>query len=306
MDWQPLAAPAAALGESPFWHAEQRKLYWVDIVGRRINRCNENGQDLESMDLHAEPGCIAPVRGGGLVIAMRDGVYRLREWAGPVQRIAVLPYDPATTRANDGKCDALGRFWVGTVYEPRDARLAALYSLDARADAAPDIREQAGQALTGNGLTWSPDGKTLYWADTPSHCIYAWDFNVDAAVLSRQRVFMRFDPKPHGWLPGDAGYGGRPDGAVVDSEGHLWVAMYEGARVLRISPEGRVVQSYPTPVRCPTMPAFGGADGRTLFLTSASHGRSAQEIAQLPLSGKVLALRVDARGLAVNDFDPGA
>ncbi|KAF1050291.1 SMP-30/gluconolactonase/LRE family protein [Xylophilus sp.] len=301
-DWAPLAAGACALGESPCWHAGERRLYWVDIAGRRLLRADARGEGAEAWSLPSEPGCIAPAHGGGLVIALRSGIFRARVWGGALDSIAVLPCDPATTRANDGKCDAHGRFWVGTVYEPKDAPRAALYSIDARGSGPAAVREQVGGALTANSLAWSPDGRTLYWADTPSHAIHAWDFDAETAALSNRRLLRAFDPKPAGWQAGDPGYGGRPDGAAVDAEGHLWVAMFEGARVLRLSPDGAVAAEYPLPVRCPTMPAFGGADGRTLFVTSAAHGRSAQELAALPLSGRVLSLRVDVPGLPVNLF----
>lgn len=301
-DWAPLAAPACALGESPFWHAAEQRLYWADIAGRRILRAAASSDGADVWDLPSEPGCVAPARGGGLVLALRDGVYRARQWRGALDRIAVLPYDPAATRANDGKCDALGRFWVGTIYEPKDAPRAALYSIDARGGRAPEVRQQAGGALTANSLAWSPDQRTLYWADTPSHAIHAWDHDPERNTLANRRVFHAFAPKPAGWRPGDAGYGGRPDGATVDAEGCLWVAMYEGGRLARLSPAGQEIASLPVPVRCPTMPCLGGEDGRTLFVTSAAHGRPAQELAELPLSGRVLARRVDVPGLPASAF----
>jgi sugar lactone lactonase YvrE len=120
--------------------------------------------------------------------------------------------------------------------------------------------------------------------------------------MRRHRVFHQFPAKPAGWQPGDPGYGGRPDGAAVDVEGHYWVAMFEGGRLLRLSPSGEVVAEFPLPARCPTMPCFGGPDGRTLYVTTARHGRPAAELEALPHSGCVLAARVEVPGLPANFF----
>jgi sugar lactone lactonase YvrE len=132
--------------------------------------------------------------------------------------------------------------------------------------------------------------------------VYAWDWDAQANVMRRHRVFHQFAGKPAGWKPGDAGYGGRPDGAAVDVQGHYWVAMFEGARVLRLSPAGEVVAEFAVPARCPTMPCFGGEDGRTLYLTTGRHGRPAAELQEFPHSGCVLRARVDVPGLPTNFF----
>lgn len=306
MIWQTLVAQPSELGESPFWHPAEQLLYWVDIAGKKIKRSNVFMGTVESWTMAAphdlEPGCIAPARSGGLVIALRDGIYRARTWGGALAQLAGAAHDPRTTRFNDGKCDPLGRFWAGTIYEPRDARAAALYCLDGRAGHTPALVRMAGDATVGNGLAWSADRRTLYWADTTGHVIHAWDWDAAANTLARQRVFRQFPPKPPGWQAGMPGYGGRPDGAAVDSEGNYWVAMYEGGRVLKLSPGGELLADMPTPVVCPTMVCFGGDDLQTLYLTTARHGRPAAELETLPQSGCVFSMRVDVPGLPVNFF----
>jgi sugar lactone lactonase YvrE len=216
--------------------------------------------------------------------------------------VARFNHDVTTTRFNDGKADPAGRFWAGTMYEPRDARKAELYSIDLRAagGAEPVIELKASNAVIANGLAWSPDTRTVYWSDTPNHVIHAWDWDAASNAMSHHRVFQQFPGKPVGWQPGDAGYGGRPDGAAVDTQGNYWCAMFEGQRLLKISPAGQVLQAIALPVRCPTMPCFGGADLRTLFVTSASYKRPADELAALPDSGRVIAMDVDVPGLPVN------
>ena len=307
MSWQTVVAQPCELGESPFWHPIEQQLYWVDIPGKQILRCNVRSGAVEHWAMAAplalEPGCIAPARQGGLVVALRDGVYRARQWQGQLRRIASFDYDPATTRFNDGKCDTLGRLWAGTMNDRRDEKSATLYCIDGRGGGAPAVRAMLGGASTANGLAWSPDNTTLYWADTPSHAIRAWDWDAQANVMGGERVFQQFPRKPDGWRPGQPGYSGRPDGAAVDVQGNYYVAMYEGRRVLKFSPAGELLADIPTPVHCPTMPCFGGEDLRTLYLTSSRKGRSPEELAELPLSGCVFAMRVDVPGLPVNFYE---
>jgi sugar lactone lactonase YvrE len=198
--------------------------------------------------------------------------------------------------------------------ETRTARNAALYCIDARAMAStntPLVTRVLGApslpATTANGLAFSPDNRTLYWADTPSHTVLAWDQEFEAPALSAQRVFASFKSKPEGWIsnPHDAhngGYRGRPDGAAVDVQGNYWVAMFEGRRVCQFAANGDLLAEYQVPMQCPTAVCFGGEDLKTLYLTSASHHRSAAELASFPLSGGVLSMRVEAAGLPVNFF----
>jgi sugar lactone lactonase YvrE len=276
-------------------------LYWVDIPGQKILRAHIALGQVESWDMPSEPGCIAPATQGGLVIALRQGIFRAPTWGGELQHIATLPYDTSTVRANDGKCDTLGRFWVGTIDEPKASRAAELFSIDARTGSA-QVQRQAGDALTANGLAWSPDASTLYWADTPAHVVHAWNYDLVANILSEHRQHLQFQPKPAGWTFEDSSYQGRPDGAAVDALGNYWVAMFEGRRVCQFAPDGRLLQQLETPAQCPTMPCFGGADLKTLYLTSARHGRSAPELARFPDSGAVFFTRVQTPGLPVNYF----
>lgn len=303
--WRVAVAEPDALGESPFWHPREGRLYWLDIPGRRVRRWHPASGTQDDWALPQEPGCIAPAESGGLVLALRDGIHRARDWGGPLALVARFSHG-AHSRFNDGKADPAGRFWAGTYYEPKDARKADLYSIDCRPDngngGKPLVQLKAHNATSANGLAWSPGADTVYWSDTQAHAIHAWDWEPAASVMRRHRVFHRFPAKPAGWRPGDPGYGGRPDGAAVDAEGHYWCAMFEGGRLLRLSPAGEVVADVPVPVRCPTMPCFGGPDLRTLYLTTARHGRPADELQAMPQSGCVLSMRVDVPGLPVNFF----
>ncbi len=227
------------------------------------------------------------------MLGMRDGLWRFDPASGQRSRLAEPPYDPAKERFNDGKCDPQGRFWVGTIYEPRDRPAASLYCWNGS-----HLARRAGDVTTFNGLAWSPDGRRMYWSDTKAHRIFVLDFEAVQAGLSARRAFAEFPARQEGESLDH--YGGRPDGAAMDSEGCYWVAMFEGQRLLRLSPAGEVVSELRLPVRCPTMPCFGGADLKTLFITTAREKRPADELAQQPLAGCVLALRVPVAGLPVH------
>ncbi len=286
-------ATPALLGESPMWHPQERVLYYCDIPGHRLHRFDPVSQDLRHWQFDTDVSCCAPMLDGGLMLAMRDGLWRFDTVTGERSVLAVPPYEPAKERFNDGKCDPQGRFWVGTIFEPREPALAALYCFDRE-----QLERKADGVTVSNGLGWSPNGRTMYWSDTKAHTVYALDFDPADGSLSQRRVFASFPVKQ----PGQdlASYGGRPDGAAVDVEGCYWVAMFEGQRVLRLSPQGEVLREVRLPVRCPTMPCFGGHDLRTLYITTARENRPAAELAEQPWAGCVLAVEVEVSGLPAN------
>jgi sugar lactone lactonase YvrE len=153
-------------------------------------------------------------------------------------------------------------------------------------DAAGRMTEVFRGFTISNGLAWSPDGRTMYHSDTPAHIIRAFDYVVATGAIASERVFRQFD-----------GETDRPDGCAVDSAGNYWSAFYRGGKVVQISPTGQTLAEYAVPAMCPTMCAFGGPDLRTLYVTSASGGRDAQELARLPQSGGIFAMTVDVPGL---------
>jgi sugar lactone lactonase YvrE len=306
-----LPLPASLLGESPFWHPDEAALYWCDIPGKLIQRYVPSTGQHQLWPMPSEPGCIAPLPGGGLLVALREGLAQFDPRTAKLRPLAKPPYDPQRERFNDGKCDAAGRLWVGTIYEPRTPPNAALYRF-----ASSKLERMAGEVTVSNGLAFSPDARTLYWSDTTSHRIFALDYDAAQGSVSNRRVLAQFPAKEAGPLAsigpaGQAGasppsadnldgYGGRPDGAAVDAEGAYWVAMFEGQRLLRLAPDGQVLGELRLPVRCPTMPCFGDADLKTLYITTSRDKRPADELAAQPLAGCVLRVRVPVAGLPVN------
>ena len=311
--WTTVSTAPDILGESPFWHPTEKMLYWIDIPGKKIHRATLDRAIVENWDMPSEPGCIAPAKRGGLIIALRDGIYRMAHWQAEMVKIASVNFDTKTTRFNDGKCDSLGRFWAGSMFEPRTERLAALFRLDSRDTVdhngknikPPKFDIVQKDAILANGLGWSPDNKTIYWADTVDQVIHAWDWDEATGKMSNKRVFQKFDAKPAGWTPENTlgvNYQGRPDGCAVDTQGNYYIAMYDGQRILKFAPSGKLLDDIPTPTRCTTMPCFGGEDMKTLFITTSSFMRSAEELKAQPLAGHVFSMEVEVPGLPVNFY----
>ena len=275
------------VGESAIWHEVESALYWVDIEGLTVNRLHAASGKFSSWKMGSNPSALAIDDNNFLVVATRERLLRLNTTDGAETPIADAPYDTSKVRFNDGRVDPAGRFWIGTMYEPRDQPAAEMYVL-----ARDNLRcAWRGGMTNSNGLAWSLDGRTMFHADTTTHRIDCYDFDVATGEHSNRRTILTF---PTDKTAPD--YGGRPDGATMDSEGMYWVAMFEGGRVLRISPTGEILREIKLPVRCPTSVCFGGPDLRTLYITSASQGRSREEIAQYPHTGKVLSVRLDVAG----------
>lgn len=274
----------ALLGESPRWSASEQRLYWVDIDGQKIHRTDPATGTDEIMQLDQQVGCVALRAGGGLVAALEDGCALIDSWGAAPRPFgpAVLADKPAQ-RFNDGCVDGDGRLWVGSLTSDKANPVAALYRLD------PDgtLTEIFGGLGTSNGAAFSPDGRIFYHADTPTHAIRAYAVDPATGALGAGRIFHQF---AHG--------NGRPDGAAVDTEGCYWSALWDGWRVVRLSPAGELLQTIDLPVQRPTMIAFGGADMRTAFVTSAGKNLSEDERKAQPHAGGVFSFRVDVPGLA--------
>lgn len=288
---EPVTLTPALLGESPFWHPREQRLYYLDIPGHALFRWSEGAQAPERWDLNSEPGCIVPLESGGLLVAQRNGLWRMDPDRGEYVQLAQAPYDASKRRFNDGKADAQGRLWVGTIDDARQPESALYCYRQGRFEVVQD------GITSSNGLAWSPDGTTMYWADTKAHEVYQLDFDQKTGTVGDRRPFLKFPVRAEGQPLST--YGGRPDGAAVDEEGCYWIAMMEGQQLHRFSPSGECLQTVELPVRCATMPAFGGADLRTLFVTTAREKRSPEELAAQPLAGCVLRFRVPVAGLPV-------
>ena len=272
----------AQLGESPLWSADEQALYWVDIKTPRLFRHDFATGETRVTTLPEAVGAIALRDGGGLVAAARSGFAHVDRDGKLSAPFCSPEEDRPGNRFNDGKCDRAGRFWAASMHDGETDPSGSLYRLDGDGRC---TRMEDGFVI-GNGLGWSPDDRVFYFTDSVARRIHAYEFDIGSGAIANRRVFAA--------IPDDAGF---PDGLCVDAEGHVWSAHWDGWRVTRYAPDGRIVEVVRMPVPRPTSCAFGGADLATLYVTSARVNLTAAELARSPLSGNVFAVRPAVRGL---------
>ena len=282
----PLFDYTGHLTECPIWSGEEQALYWTDILQREIHRYDIASGGHRVVSFPEEVGCFALRRGGGFIVAMRSAIW-LADADGTLrQKVCDNPSNPQLARFNDGGTDRDGRFYAGTFWAPGDYNGALLVRVDNRLKVSVIQCDIHG----ANGLAFSADKKWMYTSDTPNAVIYRTPLGADGEPGARQ-VFRRFGPGE-----------GIPDGAAVDEEGCYWSALYDGWRVARFSPEGEQLAEIRLPVRCPTMVCFGGADRKTLYITTTRENMSAEEVAEYPLSGAIFTLPVAVAGMKTLPF----
>ena len=278
------------LGETPLWCDRTRKLWWLDIERPKLQSYDPDTGAHEVISL---PGTFAGTQAltelGGHLLAEDLTLYLREPGAAGTAAVAVVESD-VDNRLNDGRVDARGRFWVGTMDNQLRRPNGALYRVD------PDgaIVRVASDVIVSNGIAFSPDGKTLYFTDTRRHVCYGYDLDLDDGVVTSRRVFADH-----------ASSGDRPDGACVDVDGCIWMAFFAGGRIVRHRPDGTVDRVVPLPVTNPTCLCFGGVDLRTLYVTSATKFLSPEQRDAEPLAGALLAIEGLGQGLPEHRFGYG-
>ena len=269
------------LGESPLWDEIAQALWWVDIRRPALRRLDHASGRIDTWTMRDLVGSIALCDDGRLLVALPERIASFDPRTGILVTVATPPAQIPGHRFNDGRCDRQGRFWVGTMHNVTRAPEGVLYRLD------PDGRLTAKHdgICIPNSLAWSPDGRTMYFADSLRHTIFSYAFDPASGEMSGERVFAKST------TPAFA------DGSTVDAEGYLWNAEFNGWRVVRYAPDGRVDRVIDVPTHRPTCCAFGGPDLDVLFITTASQQMSADELAQQPLAGSLLAMEPGVRGL---------
>lgn len=272
----------AILGEGPIWCPVERALYWVDIHAPALHRFEPRSGATRRWSLPEDIGSFALRQGGGAVVALRTCLGFLDLDDGHLTRVCEPEPDRPYNRFNDGKCDRRGRFWSGTMPIAMREPAGALYRLD------PDLtwHRMLDGITVPNSIAWSPDSRTMYLADTPTRHIFAFDFDLDRGTLGNRRVFAT--------VPEGAGY---PDGSTVDAEGGLWNAHWDGWRLTRYAPDGRIDRVLELPVQRPTSCAFGGEGLDVLYVTSASNRLTPDDLRRGPQAGGLFAADVGVTGL---------
>jgi len=246
----------ARLGEGVCWHAARRTLWWIDILGQRFYETDLSGAAPRELACAQLIGAVAPARSGGLVAALRDGVHLLDPATGATTLWAAAPgHDPREFRFNDAKVDPRGRFWAGTLALDGRAGQSRLYCFEAD----HTVRPMRDGVSISNGLAWSADTRTLYYIDSPTRTVQAFDYDAERGTIGPPRVAIAL-AEADGW----------PDGCCMDAEGMLWIAHWGAAKVTRWdAAAARLLGTVKLPVANVTSCAFGGVRRDRLFITTA-------------------------------------
>ncbi|MBA2556928.1 MAG: SMP-30/gluconolactonase/LRE family protein [Chloroflexi bacterium] len=272
----------ARLGEGPVWDVRQQVLWWVDIVGRAVHRFTPGDGSDRTTNVAGDVGAVVIREGGGLVAALPGGFWTLDPETGHAEQLAAVEEDRPGNRMNDGKCDPAGRFLAGTMAFDTRPGAGSLYRLDAHRSV---TRLVAGVTIS-NGLGWSPDGRTLYYIDTPTRRVDAFSYDPMTRAIADRRSVLEIEDGA-----------GDPDRMTVDRDGCLWVALWGGWAVRAYRPDGTLARIVRLPVAQVTSCTFGGADFGDLYITTAWDGLGAEERQRQPLAGGVFRTRPGACGL---------
>lgn len=273
-------AAAAVVGEGPVWDSRASVLRWVDIPQGTVHALDPaTGRD-DSVSLDRMVGAVALRATGGLVVGAQGGFFALDSVSGAVELLAELPGAPAGMRMNDGKCDPSGRFWAANMALDASPNAGTLYSLEVDGT----IEERLSELTIPNGIDWSPDGRTMYYVDSPTHRIDAFDFDPGTGALDRRRVLAHTDPAV------------LPDGMTVDAHGYCWVALWGGWAVHRYAPDGTLDTVVRVPASQVSSCCFGGPELSDLYITTASGGLDEAALAREPDAGAIFVCRPGVSG----------
>lgn len=277
----------ATIGESPLWCAPEQALYWIDIKKPALYRFEPASGAQCSWTLSSDVGGFALLRDPpGALVALRYGLHHLDFASGVLTLLAESPFDPRLFRFNEGACDAMGRFWIGVMFDPLkpgpEKEKGALHSFTF----AGGLKAEADLSELHNGMAWSRDGRTFYLSHSYQQRIFAHPYDAENGAMGEGRLLAT--------LPQNLGI---PDGAAIDAEGGYWMACHGGGRLRRIHPDGSFDRDVLLPVSQPTMCAFGGPDLHDLYVTSARDNLSAGQLKEEPLAGSILRVRPGERGL---------
>jgi L-arabinonolactonase len=277
------------LGEGIIWSRLHNEIQWTDILGKTFWRFDPATGAAKSTHLPDRLACFAPLGGSRILAGFANGLANFDLASGESQPIIAIEADRPTTRLNDGKLDRQGRFVFGTMDESRTASpIGQVWSFDGGAP-----RVLFDGVRISNSIAFSPDGRRMYFADTPQGVIWRYDYETDSGQVANRQVFVEVAPTH-----------GAPDGSTIDTDGCLWNAEWGGGRVVRYTPEGRIDRIISVPCSQVTCCAFGGVDLATLYITSARVGLGEAKLAAEPEAGALFAINVGARGIADASFAP--
>lgn len=272
----------ADLAEAPFWDDREKRLYWVDIDAGKVHRTAADGSQDFAVSLGEKVGTAVVREKGGLLVAAERGFAFADPASGALERIADPEPDNPDTRFNDGKCDPAGRFWAGSMSKSRITGSASLYRLD------PDLAltKRVEGVTVSNGMAWDLSRERMYYIDTPTKSVVAFVYDPASGEISSPSIAFR-TPEALG----------SPDGMTIDDEGMLWIAFFRGGCVARWNPEtGRLVGKVDIPAPNVTSCCFGGADLKTLYVTTARQKMDQESLDRYPQAGGIFSFDAGVSG----------
>ena len=273
----------AMLGEGSLWHPKEHKLYWVDIEGKALHIYDPETKEDKQFPVGSRVGTVVPVDGGGALVALQTGIYKIDTKTGKLSFVNNPSPDTVNIRFNDGKCDPAGRFWVGTMALDSRKKGAMLY----RIDKDKSIHPMLDSVTISNGIVWTADKKTMYYNDTPTGTIQGFDYNDKTGEITNKRVAVRI---PRG--------GGGPDGMTIDVDGNLWVALWGAGMVGKFDPRtGELLQKVIVPAPNVSSCAFGGKNLDVLYITTARAWVNEAKLKEFPLSGGLFSVKPGVKGV---------
>jgi sugar lactone lactonase YvrE len=289
MDIQCVVDAKAILGEGTFWDVRDEVLWWIDIWGRKIHRFDPKTGENRSYESPEYLGCLATRENGGLIVTMVSGFFFFDPATGRFDPIFDPEAEMPDTRFNDGKTDRQGRFWSGSMFEAEGParKIGSLYRMDEDLS----VHKMVEGIGCSNGLAWSPDSRTMYYTDSHTTLVWAWNFDPVTGGIENRRVFV--DVKDTG---------GVVDGATVDAEGCYWATLPVTSKICRYDPAGKLMTTIQLPTDLPTCVGFGGRDLDILYCTSAVLRRPPEKIMGAELAGGLFAIDTGVRGIAEAPF----
>lgn len=271
----------STLGEGTTWDAKTQTLYWVDILQKKVYANTDLLIELDDLI-----GCLAPCKNGNLILGKRASFVEFEIGSAQQKNIYSLN-ETAINRMNDGKCDPAGRLIAGTMAMNETDPTGNLYSFDGN---------QAEVLIRGvtisNGMAWSPNHQTFYYIDTPTRQVQAFDYDIQTGKIANPRVAIQI-PESFGW----------PDGMTSDTQGNVWIAMWGGAQITKWNPNtGEFLEKISVPALNSSCCVFGGKNMNELFITSARHNMSEEEINKYPLSGGLFKVVTNIEGMPTFEF----
>lgn len=276
------------LGEGPLWDAEKKSLWWINIFEGELFCFHPESGENTQYKMGQQIGTVVLQESGGVAVALENGFYSFDPESSELTAIADPESDKPGNRFNDGKCDPAGRFWAGTMEKVEEQATGALYCLEG--SGACECKETG--IFISNGIVWTADQKTMYYIDSPTRKVDAYDYDVDSGQITNRRTAFE--------IPEGMGY---PDGMSIDADNNLWIAMWAGWGVVKFDPKnGEVLEKIELPVANVTACAFAGDDLNELYITTARKGNSEEELAKQPHAGSLFHAKVDVIGTTFQEF----